>query len=139
MTVTAPFEALADRGQPQAAASVVGDGAGDQLWDKLKTLIVAWNNHKVDTSKAGEDASQASYQQGTILVVGLLAIAVAIAAGVAVVLARRMTSSVREVGTAAKAIAQGDIDQHVRVRSRDAIWKPLSAILPHTYFDADDL
>jgi diguanylate cyclase (GGDEF)-like protein len=121
VAITQSFERLADGGLTQQASSVVGNGSGDHAWDALKAVIAGWNNHKVATARAASSASRSSYEHSVSLILALLALAVAIAAAVAVVLARRTTRVVRKVGAAAKAISQGDIEQHVVVRSRDEL------------------
>src|SRR5438093_10136082 len=117
VVITASFKPLADRGRLGAAGAAVGDGRGDQEWDRLKELIAAWDNHKVDTAEAAADASHF----GVTLILALLGAALSIAVAVAILLARRTTRAVREIAVAAKAIAQGDIDQRVDVRSRDEL------------------
>jgi diguanylate cyclase (GGDEF)-like protein len=121
VAITAPFQALADESRPSEAGAVVGDGPGDAQWDRLKQLIATWNNHKVATAEAEARASYSSYRLGVILITTLLGAAFVIAAAVAVLLARRATRSVREIGAAAKAISQGDINQRVSIRSRDEL------------------
>jgi len=120
VALSAPFARLAREGHPLLAAEKVGKpGLADGEWDVLKLAIAAWSNHKVTTARAAQVASRSSYQVSVLLIVVLLGLAVAIAAAVAIELARRTTRAVREIGAAAKAISQGDIDQHVLVRSRD--------------------
>jgi methyl-accepting chemotaxis protein len=119
VAITAAFRPLADRGRTLQAGKVVGNGPGDREWDALKLVIAGWNDHQVATANAAAAASRSSYHLGEALILAVLMLAVAIAVCVAVVLARKTTRAVREVATAAKAIAQGDIDQHVVVRSGD--------------------
>ena len=119
VALTAAFRHLADQGHTIRAGEVVGNGAGDAEYDKLKAVIGAWSDHKVTTAKAAEASSRSSYDRSVLLILALLAAAVASAVAVAIVLARRITRAVREIGSAAKAISQGDIDQSVDVRSRD--------------------
>jgi diguanylate cyclase (GGDEF)-like protein len=121
VSITSAFRPLADRGLTQPAAEVVGDGPGDQEWDTLKSVIAAWNDHKVGTARAASAGSRSSYDEGVTLIGALLALAVTIAVIVAVILARRTIRAVREVGAAAKAISHGDIDQRVPVRSSDEL------------------
>jgi diguanylate cyclase (GGDEF)-like protein len=118
---TAPFRSLADRGRIAQANDVVSNGPGDAENDKLNVLIGVWGDHTISTARAAEAASQSSYNMSVALILALLAIAVAMAVAVALLLARRTTRAVREVAAAAKAIAQGDIDQRVIVRSRDEL------------------
>ena len=121
VALTASFSSLADHGQTNLANAAVGDGPGDKQWDRLKLLIGTWNDHKVSTAHAAAAASASSYRLGVTLILAILAAALALAIGVAVILARRMTRAVREIGSAAKAIAHGELDQHVAVRSRDEL------------------
>ncbi len=119
VAITSAFRPLADRGLTLRAGEVVGDGAGDHEWDRLKALIAAWNDHHVRIAASAAAASRSSYESGVRLVVTLLGVALAAAAAVAVTLARATTRAVREIATAATAISRGDIDQHVTVRSGD--------------------
>jgi diguanylate cyclase (GGDEF)-like protein len=119
LTLTSSFARLADRGQVLRAGEVVGNGAGDHEWDRLKTVIAAWGDFEIFTADSARAASESSFQLSVALILVLLLIAVAIAGTVAITLARRTTRTVRQIGTAAKAIATGDIAQHVVVESRD--------------------
>jgi len=119
VAVTAGFARLADRGHILQAGETVGNGPGDAEYNKLKELIAAWSNHEVKTAQVAEAASNSSYNLSLALILALLATAVAIAVAIAIALARRTTRAVREIGSAAEAIAQGDIDQRVAVRSHD--------------------
>jgi diguanylate cyclase (GGDEF)-like protein len=119
VALTAAFAPLAEQGRILQAGETVGNGPGDAEYDKLKAVIAAWNNHEIKTAQVAEAASHSSYNLSVALILALLAVAVAIATTVALMLARRTTRAVREVGSAAKAIAQGDIDQRIVVRSRD--------------------
>ena len=119
VALTAAFAPLADQGRILQAGVTVGNGAGDAEYDKLKAVIAAWSNHEVMTAQVAGAASHSSYSLSVALIIALLTAAVAIAAAVAIILARRTTRTLREIGSAAKAISQGDIDQRVAVRSRD--------------------
>jgi diguanylate cyclase (GGDEF)-like protein len=119
VAITAAFRPLADQGRILKAGEVVGNGAGDAEYNKLKEVIAAWNGHEIKTAQAAAIASDSSYNLSVTLILALLAAAVAIALAVAIAFARRTTRAVRQIGSAAKAIAQGDIDQRVDVRSRD--------------------
>jgi diguanylate cyclase (GGDEF)-like protein len=119
VSLTAGFAPLADRGHILQAGETVGNGAGDAEYNKLKEVIAAWSNHEIKTAQVAQATSHSSYNLSLVLILALLGAAVAIAVAVAIVLARRTTRAVREIGSAAKAISQGDIDQRVVVRSRD--------------------
>jgi HD-GYP domain-containing protein (c-di-GMP phosphodiesterase class II) len=119
--LSARFKPLADAGWTQAAANVIGTGAGDAQWDVLKSIARAWEDHKVATARAASRASHTSDSNGVRLILILLAVALLVAVLIAVLMARKTKRAVRAVGTAATAIAQGDIDQHVNVRGRDEL------------------
>jgi diguanylate cyclase (GGDEF)-like protein len=121
VALTAAFRPLADRGRLLAAGEAVGNGAGDAEYDKLKEVIAAWSGHEIETAQATGRASDSSYNLSVELIIALLAAAVALALAVAITFARRTTRAVHEIGSAAKAIAQGDIDQRVEVRSNDEL------------------
>jgi diguanylate cyclase (GGDEF)-like protein len=119
VVLTAAFRPLADQGRIFQAGEVVGNGQGDSEYNKLKALIGAWSDHQISTARAAEKASNANYDRSLALILALLAAAMTIATAVAILLARRTTRAVRDIGSAAKAISQGDINQRVEVRSRD--------------------
>jgi diguanylate cyclase (GGDEF)-like protein len=118
--LSAPFRRLADQGHTILAGKAIGKpGPADPVYDLLKTDITAWSDYKVKIADAVEAASRSSYHDSVALILALLVVALLIAVAVAAALARRMTRAVRDVGSAAKAISQGDIDQRVQVRSDD--------------------
>jgi diguanylate cyclase (GGDEF)-like protein len=119
VALTAAFRPLADQGHIFQAGETVGNGAGDAEYNDLKALIGAWSNHQITTAKAAERGSNSSYDLSVALILALLAAATMIATAIAIMLARRTTRAVRDIGSAAKAISQGDIDQRVDVGSRD--------------------
>jgi diguanylate cyclase (GGDEF)-like protein len=121
VALTENFKARADAGRTQAAADLIGSGPGDAEWDVLKSIVGTWNDHKVATAAAASAASRMSYRDGVRLILTLLAAALLVAVGIAVLLARKTKRAVRAVGAAASAIAVGDIDQHVTVRGRDEL------------------
>ncbi len=121
VAVSAPFAARANAGHLIEAGEAIGNGPPDTEWDHLKLVTAAWSNLKVKTAHVAETSAHSSYRLGVTLILALLAAALSIAAAVAIVLARRTTRAVREVGAAAKAISRGDIDQRVTVRSRDEL------------------
>jgi len=118
---TAGFRALADHGQIAAAGNVVGTGPGDDAYNALKTADTAWENYKRTIATRAAAASKATYSSGRSLIIVLLILAVALAAGIALALSRRLSRGISAVGTAAKRIGRGEIDQHVDVSSRDEL------------------
>jgi methyl-accepting chemotaxis protein len=118
---SAGFRKLADQGQTAEAGAQLGSGAGDEAYTQLKATIAGWSDYKVKGADAAahDAASQAASSKKLIL--GLLGAAILIAAAIALLLARAITGGVGEVGRAAKAIAGGDVDQKVAVKSNDEL------------------
>ena len=121
VALTAPFRHLADRGRLAQAGQVVGAGAGDNEYNLLKLAATAWVDHETTIAAQVASASQSSYSSSVALLVVLTLIGVLIAVGVAMLLARNLTSAARQVGGAAEAIAEGDVDQRVEVTSSDEL------------------
>lgn len=119
IALSGSFARLADQGRSAEANAALGSGGADAQYDGLKADIAAWADHKLAAAATDVAASRSSYRSGVALILAMLAAAVAIAMLVALRMARRWTQAVREIGAAAKAISDGDIDQHVSVRSRD--------------------
>ena len=119
--LTGGFRRLADAGRLRLAAELVVSGSGGLEYDHLKLAIVNWNDRIAQQADAAAASSYSSYNRGLKLLIGLLVAAVAIALTVAIALARGITRAVRQVGMSAKAIAQGDIGQHVALKNRDEL------------------
>ncbi|HLJ03852.1 MAG TPA: HAMP domain-containing methyl-accepting chemotaxis protein [Solirubrobacteraceae bacterium] len=115
------FRPLADQGLLVAAGAVVGSGPGDDAYNKLKAASQAWSDYKVKVASAASAASRSSYQTGRTLIIVLLLLAVGIAAGIAILISRGLSRAVGQVGAAAEAIARGEVDQHIEIRSRDEL------------------
>jgi methyl-accepting chemotaxis protein len=118
---TAAFRALADKGQVQAAGAVVGSGPGDHAYDQLKAAAQAWSDYKVTVAAAAAKSSRSAYDSGKTLIIALLIAAVAISAGIALLISRWLSRSIRQIAEAASAISHGDVDQHIEVHSRDEL------------------
>ncbi|MFN0073860.1 MAG: methyl-accepting chemotaxis protein [Chloroflexota bacterium] len=63
----------------------------------------------------------ATYESSRVLLIGLMAFATIVGFGIAITLARSISSSVTEVGKAARSLAQGDLSVQVSARSRDEV------------------
>ena len=118
---TATFRSLADAGQIVKAGAVVGTGPGDDAYNALKAASQAWQDYKVKVADVAAASSRSSFSSGRTIIVILLIAAMGIAAAIALLISRRLAQAVREIGQAASAIARGEIDQHVEVRSNDEL------------------
>jgi diguanylate cyclase (GGDEF)-like protein len=121
VTITAPFQALADAGQVLRAGEVIGDGAGDAEYNQLKSIIERWLNEKLASANAAASAGRSGYHASVALILALLAAGVVVALGVAIVLANRITRAVRAIGQAASAISEGQLVPAAAVFSRDEL------------------
>ena len=121
VALTAPFRGLADANRIADAAAVVGTGPGDNAYNQLKSDLGAWEAHNGLVATKDAAASRSDYSLSRTLIVVLLLVAIAIAVAIALLIARTVTSGVRSVGRAAKAISHGDLDQTVDVRTGDEL------------------
>jgi PAS domain S-box-containing protein len=121
VSLTAGFRPLSDRGLGQRAARVVGTGAGDREYDRLKALITSWDGRIAGDATSAASAASSSYDLGLMLLIGVLVAAIALSIVVASLVGRTLTCAVWRIGDAAKAIADGDIGQHVKVVGHDEL------------------
>ena len=121
VTKSAGFRKLADRGLTAEAGAQIGSGAGDEAYTKLKDTIAGWSDYKVKGADAAARQAASQAASGRRLILGVRGAAILIAAAIALLLARAITRGVGEVGRAAKAIAGGDVDQKVAVKSNDEL------------------
>jgi methyl-accepting chemotaxis protein len=118
---SAGFRRLADQVLTAEAGAQLGSGAGDEAYTKLKDTIADWSDYKVKGADAAAHEAASQSASGKRLILGVLGAAILIAAAIALFLARVITRGVGEVGRAAKAIAGGDVDQKVVVKSNDEL------------------
>ncbi|MBX5490701.1 MAG: methyl-accepting chemotaxis protein [Chloroflexi bacterium] len=93
--------------------------------DRAVDELVASKTATAAAMVAGADAAAA---RARALVVVLVALAVALGGGVAWALARNIGNGVVAVTRAAQGLAEGDLEQHVEVRSRDEIGQMADAV-----------
>jgi methyl-accepting chemotaxis protein len=102
----------------KAKATAVVTGAANDATD---TLAADAKNLAALVSKEDAEDAASSKSSATLitLVLGLVGLALAIA--VVLILSRRIVGGARQMLKAAKALAEGDVDQHVDVKGRDEI------------------
>jgi methyl-accepting chemotaxis protein len=115
------FRHLADVGQIAAAGAAVGAGPGDDSYTALKAKDAAWLAYQQTVATRAQASSHSSFATSREMIIGLLIVAVAVAALVALAIANRLSRGIGAVGQAAKRIARGDLNQHVEVSSRDEV------------------
>jgi methyl-accepting chemotaxis protein len=81
----------------------------------------AWNGYADTLAKAALDEAESTFHAGRTAVIVLLLVALALGAGLAVLIARVITSGVGQMLRAAEGIAEGDVDQDVSIRSKDEL------------------
>ncbi|MBB5966799.1 methyl-accepting chemotaxis protein [Planomonospora venezuelensis] len=119
--VTGPLAGLADGGDFAAARATFDGGAGDERWDDLKEGLKTLR--ELDVRAAAESRDEA----GLDVVIGFTTLAVLLAAAVGLsllvrrVLARRISTGLRDLSAAADRIARGDLDQRIEVAADDEI------------------
>jgi methyl-accepting chemotaxis protein len=115
------FRKLADAGKTQEAGQVVGAGTADNTYTNMKATSAAWVAYQGTLANAEAKSSHSTYSSSLLLTILLLVLGVGAAIGIALLLARRIISGVREVGNAASAIARGEFDQEIEVKGNDEL------------------
>jgi methyl-accepting chemotaxis protein len=115
------YKNLADAGKIQAAGAAVGSGPGDHAFDQLKAATASWLAHKGAVATKAAAASRSAYSSARTLIAALLVLGLVVGIAIAVLMSRTIVRALRQLGRAAGAIATGDVDQHVEVRSRDEL------------------
>jgi methyl-accepting chemotaxis protein len=111
----------------KAKATALVTGAANDATDALST-----NAAKLAELISKEDAQTAasSKSSATLITVVLGLVGVALAIAIVLLLSRRIVGGVRQMLKAAKALAHGDVDQHLDVQGRDEI-----AAMGHAFED----
>ncbi|HWT92550.1 MAG TPA: methyl-accepting chemotaxis protein [Solirubrobacteraceae bacterium] len=123
----AAWTAYADK--TDGAAALVNAGRNAEAAELLSTTrmkdtearLAAWGDVNDRHGHAVFQAAHDTYASARTLAIAIAVVAVLLAAGIAFLVARAITGGVGQVVRAAKGIAQGDVDQHVDVDSRDEI------------------
>jgi methyl-accepting chemotaxis protein len=100
----------------KATAIVTGDanGATDKLSTEAKSLASL-------ITKEGAQSAASSKSSATLITVVLGLVGVALAIAIVLLLSRRIVGGTRQMLKAAKALTQGDVDQHLDVHGHDEI------------------
>ena len=121
LRATEGFVALSDRNDYTGALDLIKRGAGGAAFADVSTQLVALNERQQRGSQAQVRDAGDTVDSGRTTIVVLLVVAALIAIGIAVVAARAIVGGVRQLVTAARGIAKGDVAQKVEIRSRDEI------------------
>ena len=110
-----------------AAAKTLVTGAGNDASDGLVGALTAYQQHLSAMSKSAT-AGFNSTRTSSYWLMGALGIAaVLVALALAWLLSRSLVGGIRQMLTAAEGIASGDLDQEVRLHSRDELGETAAA------------
>jgi signal transduction histidine kinase len=94
---------------------------GTRLSLDLDQAIDDYLNKKRDVGELLDQGGQASYEQAQRIALGVSSAAAVLAIMVGFVLSRRVANAAGQVASAAKGLAHGELNQRIRVRSRDEL------------------
>jgi methyl-accepting chemotaxis protein len=114
------FAAFSRRDDRDGAMRVLNGPAREQF-NAADEAGRAWRELNDGFAANDFKAAQSAYSSAKTLVIVLLLLAVATAVGLALLISRQITSGVGQALTAAEGIAEGDVDQHVDIRTRDEL------------------
>jgi methyl-accepting chemotaxis protein len=116
-----PLKAAVLAGDARAAIDVIGGRTGADSFNVLREAVVAVGDYQRRESAANVTGAEDTASAARTIIIVLLAIATLIGIAVALLLSRAIVNGVRQMLTAARGIAQGDIEQTVEIRSRDEL------------------
>jgi methyl-accepting chemotaxis protein len=108
----------------KGAALVSGNGAANAATDDLATAA-ANLAHLVEREQKSTASSHE--RSATLTTILMLLFGIALAIAIALLVSRRIVGGVRQMLTAARGLAKGEVDQHVDVRGRDEIGEMATA------------
>jgi methyl-accepting chemotaxis protein len=117
---TAEFKSV-PRNDIEGTMQILAQGDGDAAWEGVKSSIAAWGdaNTKI-AQKAASDAEDAASTTRTWTLI-LLVAGILIALTLATLLIRTISRGLRSIVVAARGISEGDVEQHVDLRSGDEL------------------
>jgi methyl-accepting chemotaxis protein len=116
-----PFIARANAHDAPGAFSVLDVGPVNDAWDALKVDLKTWSTLQSNAAKSDERGDASVYSQARSLTLALILAAVVVAAAIALLIARGLTHGIAQALVAARGIAEGDVEQHVDIRSKDEL------------------
>lgn len=113
--------AKTDAGDFAGAADAALYGVGGEAFRAAFDAISRFADETDKAADAAHEEAQATITRATMLTIGLVALAAVLAAGLAFWIAQGIATGVRQMLKAAEGIAEGEVQQHVEVKSRDEI------------------
>jgi methyl-accepting chemotaxis protein len=115
------FVARANAHDEAGAFAVLNVGSVNDAWDALKADLASWTKLNVDGAKADERHAASAYSSARTVTLALIVLAILVAAGIALLVSRVVTRGVGQALAAARGISEGDVEQHVDIRSKDEL------------------
>ena len=103
------------------AQAVEWSAKGRKMVDELDELITGFSERSEAQAKEKSELSTAVYGQARALTIGLLIVALVLGIGIALYLSRQISQGLRAVAQAAEGLAEGDLNQHVSISTRDEL------------------
>jgi methyl-accepting chemotaxis protein len=116
---TGGFLRLSEANQNDAALAVLN--GGNARFVRLQGTLGRWSRENADGARASYSAARSTYSTARLLTLVLIAVAVLIGGAAAFLLSRVMVGGISQMLRAAEGVAEGDVDQDVRVSSRDEL------------------
>ncbi|MDA0181217.1 methyl-accepting chemotaxis protein [Solirubrobacter phytolaccae] len=118
---SAELPALTDQGRAPEGLALIEDGDGDKAWDGVKETLTALDAVNADYSKATMAGVRDDANSTRTFALILLGIAIAGSLALAFWLSRAVSGGVSRLVTAARGIAEGDVEQQVKITSNDEL------------------
>ncbi|MDW5597174.1 methyl-accepting chemotaxis protein [Conexibacter stalactiti] len=116
-----PLADAVNGGRTEDAINVLGGPAGSEAFNVLREAVVAAGDYQKRLSRATVQQTEDTADTARRLIIVLLVVATILGLGIALLLSRRIVNGVRQMLTAARGIAVGDVQQTVEIRSRDEL------------------
>jgi methyl-accepting chemotaxis protein len=121
LTSTDGFDAFADRNDYTRALDLIKRGAGGTAFADLSTQLGALNERQQRTSETQVADAGSTVDSGRTTILALLIGAAVAGVGIALLAGRWIVGGIRQLVTAARGIAKGDVAQRVAIDSRDEL------------------
>ncbi|HEY9898559.1 MAG TPA: methyl-accepting chemotaxis protein [Pantanalinema sp.] len=92
-----------------------------KIVDRIDDEMTQLAQQKEGIARTANETGHQTYEQARVMVLGLLAIAIALGVAIALFLSRAISRGLNTVAVAAEGIAKGELEQDVTVKSRDEL------------------
>jgi methyl-accepting chemotaxis protein len=116
-----PLADAVEAGRTEDAINVLGGPEGSDAFNVLREAVVAAGDYQKRLSDETAEQTQDTASTARRAIIALLIVATIAGLGIALLLSRRIVGGVRQMLTAARGIAVGDVQQTVEITSRDEL------------------